>query len=278
MKKSVFLVLGFVFYSFVFTLNVNAGFFGDLFEDKKAPLQKAAVPTRKANNPGANFKNRPFVVCRRKGCSELTDRVTDSSIFNQITNLLYVNDKTKVYLCEADENTRICKFNGLKFGMNIGAGTAAVVNMPSLTISSVKFSKNLKSIRFDFLYDVYANGLKSLCTTSKNKLEISRHKQPVIKDNYYTCKFNTDLPVFVSNMYNVDYVDLDYGIMGAYYSVGIDNSYNNDGGQFGYVLFKFKNTDDTIINLKHGECENGVCSEDYKIPDGQYEILPFKEK
>ena len=103
------------------------------------------------NVDGLN-NQKPIVICRQKGCTELNDKMTRNYLFNAIANLLYVNNKTKVYLCEANTSTRACLSNGLKYAVNIG-GTAGVIYIPSITITDVSFSQNLKRISFMPLFN-----------------------------------------------------------------------------------------------------------------------------
>ncbi|MGN0929521.1 MAG: hypothetical protein ACI4N3_02680 [Alphaproteobacteria bacterium] len=216
--------------------------------------------------------SKPIVICRQKGCTELNDKMTQNFLFNSLANLLYINDKTKVYLCEANTSTRACNSNGLKYAVNIG-GTAGVIYIPSLTITDVSFSKNLKRINFMLSYDLYANGLKSFCTSAHNTIEISANKQALIRDNNYNCQLTSDLPSTSYNIYNIDYIDLDYGIIGAYYSTGMTGA--SSGGNNGYVLMKFQYTDANLKKPKNN-CLAGTCdSESYKIAPGQYEIIPL---
>ena len=214
----------------------------------------------------------PIVVCRQKGCTQLNDKMTRNYLFNAIVNLLYVNNKTKVYLCEANTSTRACISNGLKYAVNIG-GTAGVIYIPSITITDVSFSQNLKRISFMFSYDLYANGLKSFCSSSHNTIEISEDKQALIRDNTYKCQLTSDLPSTSYNIYNIDYLDLDYGIIGAYYSTGMSGASN--GGHDGYVLMKFQYTDKNTVRPA-STCKTGICDdESYRIAPGQYEIIPL---
>ncbi len=218
---------------------------------------------------------KPIVICRQKGCTQLNDKMTKNYLFNSIANLLYVNNKTKVYLCEANTNTRACLSNGLKYAVNIG-GTAGVIYIPSLTITDVSFSKNLKRINFMFSYDLYANGLKSFCTSSFNTIEISENKQALIRDNNYKCQLTSDLPSTSYNIYNIDYIDLDYGIIGAYYSTGMSGA--SHGGHTGYVLMKFQYTNKNVVKST-STCKTGICDdESYRIAPGQYEIIPLEKE
>ena len=221
---------------------------------------------------GTPGPNKPIVLCRQKGCTQLNDKMTDSYLFNSIANLLYINDKTKVYICEADTNTRACTATGLKYAVNVG-GTAGVIHIPSMTITEVTFSQNLKRINFMLSYDLYANGVKSFCTSAHSTIEISANKQALIRDNNYNCQLTSDLPSTSYNIYNIDYVDLDYGIIGAYYSIGMSGA--SSGGASGYALLKFQYTDANSASAAK-DCGGSCKSENYKIAPGQYEAVPLK--
>ena len=250
--------------------SVNAGLF-DFLGNKKQIQQPQPMP-KKRRIP----KQRPPVVlCRNKGCVETGKRLTNNYFMGRLFDLLYINNKTKVYICEADPITRVCKNHAMRAAVNVGANVPAVLHIPSLTISNVNFTNNLKSIDVNFLYDSFLNGMKSYCSTSHLTVEINERQQIIMKSPDYVCKFTTDLPAYVSTIYDVNYIDLDYGIVGANYHIDIDGSSN--AGSLGYVLFKFENTTDGINRIVNENCVNGKCSEKYNIPDGQYEIIPMKK-
>ena len=281
-RKIIVATLSLCIYLFTYCTASQAGFFNKLFGNKNKTKSVKDVKKNKAKEAKASKLRRsetmsvkPFIVCRKKGCVELNQRMTSSYLFNQIVNLFHVNNKTKVHLCEADTNTRVCKSHGMRFAINVGAGTASVVNIPSFTISDVLFAKNLKSINIALLYDIYANGLKTYCATSYNKIHILGNKQAIMKDKPYNCQFASDIPTEVHSLYNIDYIDLDYGIVGAYYSIDVNGA--SFGGQAGYILLKFQYTSNDNIADNLGNCNSDACSEEYNIPEGQYEIIPVKK-
>ena len=256
---------------------VSASFF-DFLSNEEEKVQKPAEVVSSGESDFFNVdelnNRKPIVICRQKGCTQLNDKMTKNYLFNSIANLLYVNNKTKVYLCEASTTTRACLANGLKYAVNIG-GTTGVIFIPSITITDVSFSRDLRKINFMFSYDLYANGLKSFCSSSHNTIEISEDKQALIRDNTYKCQLTSDLPSTSYNIYNIDYIDLDYAIIGAYYSTGMSGASN--GGHTGYVLMKFQNVGNNDIKSS-AVCATGICDdESYRIAPGQYEILPLEK-
>ncbi len=265
-----------------YTSSVKAGWFESLFNDDKKQEEQRKQQEKKnnSNENNVNFELgtikslKPVVICRQKGCTELNNKMTTNYLFSTIARLLYANDKTKVYLCEANTETRACISNGIKYAANIG-GTAGVVFIPSLTITDVVFSNNLKEINFMLSYDLYANGLKSFCTASYNSIQISNEKQSLIRDNGYKCQLTSDLPSTSYNIYNIDYIDIDYGIIGAYYSTSMSGA--SSGGSDGYLLMKFQYTENNVAKPVT-TCKAGTCSEsNYRIAPGQYEVIPLEK-
>ncbi len=253
---------------FFYNLQVNAGF----FESREQEVPNTPQFTKKRKI----IKQRPpIVLCRNKGCVETGKRLTNNYFMGRLFDLLYLNNKTKVHICEADRITRVCKNHAMRAAVNIGANIPGVLHIPSLTISNVNFTNNLKSIDVNFLYDSFLNGTKSYCSTSHLNIEINERQQIIMKSPDYVCKFTTDMPAYVSTIYDVNYIDLDYGIVGANYHIDIAGSSN--AGSIGYVLFKFENTTDGINKVINENCINGKCSEKYNIPDGQYEVIPVKK-
>jgi hypothetical protein len=61
----------------------------------------------------------------------------------------------------------------------------------------------------------------------------------------------------VSFMFNIDYIDLDYGILGGYYSLGLQGP--SMGGGTGYALFRLEHA-----NAGRAARHNG----DHRLPSG----------
>jgi len=223
---------------------------------------------------------RPIVLCRSFGCTEVSNRMTRSHLFNSISSIFYINDQTKVHMCEADPYLRACKTNGIRYGLSVG-DTPGVAYIPSFSISEVSFSKNLNRINFITTYDIQVNGVRVFCSGARNTINVTSNKQAMIRDNNYRCQLTSDIPAIAYSIYNIDYIDLDYGIIGAYYSTGISGS--SVGGGDGYVLMRFQNAPGANT---HGTASGSAascpkndrqCSENFSLPDGQYEVLPLRE-
>jgi hypothetical protein len=83
----------------------------------------------------------------------------------------------------------------------------------------------------------------------------------------------------VSVMVSIDYIDLDYGIIGGYYSLGMQGP--TTGGGTGYALFKteyanrglkFKRATDSNFNDNDFNNENQTQT----IQPGEYAVEPMQ--
>ena len=70
-----------------------------------------------------------------------------------------------------------------------------------------------------------------------------------MEDNGYTCKMTTIGNTIVSTMFAIDYIDLDYGYIGGYYSIGLSGPAY--GGGSGYMIIRLPN--DITVEAKDFE-------------------------
>jgi hypothetical protein len=226
-------------------------------------LPQGPVPERK-----------PAVVCRSAGCTRINDKITKEFLFNSMIRLLWNNEHTKVYMCEADPHSRACLANSIGFGAQIGS-TPAVVTIPSYTLEDIKYAKNLKSVNMLFNYDMLVNGIKPNCTSAYNSLDIISSDEVIIKDNTYQCQLTSDVPSEAFATYNIDYIDTDYGILGGYYSIGLSGP--SQGGGTGYMLMKLSQKAEEKNQFDESfftESDNQNLN--VNIQPGEYEVIPLE--
>ena len=76
----------------------------------------------------------------------------------------------------------------------------------------------------------------------------------------------------VSLLVSIDYIDLDYGIMGGYYSLGMQGP--TTGGGTGYALFKTEFTTGGMQFRAAVDDEAGMTG---TIQPGEYAVEPLKK-
>ena len=186
-------------------------------------------------NPGVSFTERPTVVCRNFNCTRLNDRITRTFLFNSLANMLQTNQHSRLYICEADPFSRSCLQSGISFPVRSGIANA-MVKISKATISQVNLSTGLSRASADINYDVFINGIQRVCEPTVMDISVPNNAQATLTNREFSCNLTSDGMANISMLFNVDYIDLDYGLIGGYYSLGVQGSAAGSGS--GYLVFK----------------------------------------
>jgi len=177
------------------------------------------------------------IVCRSQQCGPARTNMTREFLYNSLFNLLDNNLSSVVMLCDADPTTRMCLENYLQFDLKVGASPAKAV-IDSAKLFNVKWKKNEQIIDASFEYNLLFNGIKPVCQPSNNAVFVKSPDLVLMEDTGFKCKFTTVGSSLVSTVFAIDYVDLDYGVIGANYSIGVSGPAL--GGTTGYALLRFQ--------------------------------------
>ncbi len=187
------------------------------------------------NNPGVQFTERPTVICRDFNCTRLNDRITRTFLFNSLSNMFLTNAHSRIFICEADPFSRSCLQSGISFPVRAGVANA-LVKIPKATISQVNLSTGLSRATATMTYEFLINGIKHTCEPTVMDISVPNNSQATLMNREFACDLTSDGMSNISLLLNVDYIDLDYGLIGAYYSLGLQGPTN--GGSNGYLVFK----------------------------------------
>ncbi|MDR0449326.1 MAG: hypothetical protein LBG89_02595 [Rickettsiales bacterium] len=190
----------------------------------------------------AQFGNRPAVICRQARCSRLNDRITRTYLYNTLSNLFMLNSHSKMHICEADPFTRSCLQGGISFPASVGIANA-MIKVPSATIRQVSVSTGLSQTRLALSYFVLVNGMETQCSPTTAEIVVPNQGSATLVSRNFSCDLTHDGPSNVSLLLSIDYIDLDFGILGGYYSFGMQGP--AQGGGTGYALMKLEYTNDT---------------------------------
>ena len=188
-----------------------------------------------AAHPGVIFADRPMIICRNFGCTKLNDRITRTFLFNSLANMFMMNAHSRVYICEADPFSRDCLQSGISFPVRSGIANA-LVKIPKATISQVNVSTGLSKASVGMTYEFLVNGVARTCEPTVMDIVVPINSQATLSNREFSCNMTSDGRSNVSLLVSIDYIDLDYGIMGGYYSLGMQGP--TTGGGTGYALFK----------------------------------------
>ncbi|MBE6461016.1 MAG: hypothetical protein E7007_03900 [Alphaproteobacteria bacterium] len=227
-------------------------------------------------HPGVMFADRPMVICRNFGCTRLNDRITRSFLFNSLANMFMMNAHSRVYICEADPFSRDCLQSGISFPVRSGIANA-MVKIPKATISQVSMSTGLSKATIGMTYEFLVNGINRVCEPTVMDIMVPVNSEAILSNREFACNMTSDGISSVSLIVSLDYIDLDYGILGGYYSLGMQGP--TMGGGTGYALFK---TEFTTGNMQFRaatfeEDMAGANNAMRTIQPGEYAVEPLKK-
>ncbi|MBR3510818.1 MAG: hypothetical protein IKN73_02040 [Alphaproteobacteria bacterium] len=186
-------------------------------------------------NPGVQFTERPTVICRDFNCTRLNDRITRTFLFNSLATMFLTNAHSRLYICEADPFSRSCLQSGISFPVRSGIANA-LVKIPKATISQVNLSTGLSRATVSMTYEMLVNGIQRSCEPTVMDIAVPNNSQATLLNREFACKLTSNGMSNVSLLLNIDYIDLDYGLIGGYYSLGMQGP--TMGSASGYLVFK----------------------------------------
>ena len=181
---------------------------------------------------------RNVVVCRAKQCAPLKLSMSKEYIYNSLAQVFQNNNNQKALVCAADSGSHNCYANYISLPITVGI-TPAYMYIDSLKISDVHIAKGSRSVRLMLNYNVTYNGQTPDCSPDKTLLFVKNTDNIVLEDDGYQCKMTTIGTTTVKTLFLVDYIDLDYGFIGGFYSIGLSGPAY--GGGSGYMLIRVPN-------------------------------------
>ncbi|MDW2995630.1 MAG: hypothetical protein R8M71_01505 [Alphaproteobacteria bacterium] len=235
----------------------------------------AARDAEYAAHPGVMFADKPMVICRNFGCTRLNDRITRSFLFNSLANMFMMNAHSRVYICEADPFSRDCLQSGISFPVRSGIANA-MVKIPKGTISQVSVSTGLSKATVGMTYEFLVNGIDRKCEPTVMDIMVPVNSEAVLSNREFACNMTSDGISSVSLIVSLDYIDLDYGILGGYYSLGMQGP--TTGGGTGYALFKTEFTTGGMQFRAATYDLDGMSNNSNRtIQPGEYAVEPMKK-
>ena len=226
-------------------------------------------------HPGVMFADRPMIICRNFGCTRLNDRITRTFLFNSLANMFMMNSHSRLYICEADPFSRDCLQSGISFPVQSGIANA-LVKIPKATISQANVSTGLSRATVGMTYEFLVNGVSRVCEPTIMDIMVPLNSQATLSNREFACNMTSDGISNVSLLVSIDYIDLDYGILGGYYSLGMQGP--TTGGGTGYALFKTEFTTGGMqfrasVMDDFGGANNAMQT----IQPGEYAVEPMKK-
>lgn len=223
-----------------------------------------------AMNPGVQFAERPTIICRDFNCTRLNNRITRTFLFNSLSNMFLTNAHSRLYICEADPFSRSCLQSGITFPVRSGIANA-LVKIPKATISQVNLSRGLSRATVTMTYEFMVNGIQRNCEPTIMDISVPNNSQATLTNREFSCNLTSDGVSNVSLLLNIDYIDLDYGLIGGYYSLGMQGPTMGSGS--GYIIFKTEfTTNGSKFRAKTYKGWDNLDSPARNIQPGEYAV------
>ena len=178
------------------------------------------------------------VVCRTKQCAPAKLSMSREYIYNSLLHLLDNNNRKKALVCQADPGTHACIENFISLPITVGI-TPAYMYIDSVQITDVSIAKGNRSLNLIMNYNVTYNGQTPDCKPAKTLLYVKNVNNVVLEDSGYMCRMTAIGQTMIKTLFVIDYIDLDYGYIGGFYSVGLSGPAY--GGGTGYMLIRLPN-------------------------------------
>lgn len=175
-----------------------------------------------------------IVVCRSHQCAPAQLSMSKEYIYNSLLQLFDNNNYQKFLICEADSQAHTCLENYITLPVNVGiVPTNAYIDHAKITDVIIGRRNTINII---LNYNLTYGGQVADCTPSKSLLFVKKVNHAILEDSGYNCKMTTIGVTNVKTILSIDYIDLDYGYIGGYYSIGLSGPAY--GGGSGYLLLR----------------------------------------
>lgn len=176
-----------------------------------------------------------LIVCRSKQCAPANLSMSSEYIYNSLVALLQNNNHQTALICQGNDGTHSCIETYVSMPITVGI-TPAYAYIDSVKINDVSINKGKKSISLLLNYNLTYNGQTPECTPSKTLTFVKNASNIMMEDSGYNCKMTTISTTNIKTLFAIDYIDLDYGFIGGYYSIGLSGPAY--GGGNGYMLLR----------------------------------------
>ncbi len=178
---------------------------------------------------------RSVVVCRSRQCAPANLSMSREYVYNSLVHLFENNNHQTALICQANSATRTCTENYITMPIKVGI-TPAHMYIDSVNITDVIIGSKNQQINLVLNYNVTYNGQSPDCTAAKSVSFARNVNHIMIEDIGYKCKMTTVGYSTVKTVIAIDYIDLDFGFIGGYYSIGVSGPAY--GGGTGYMIMR----------------------------------------
>lgn len=175
------------------------------------------------------------VVCREKQCAPASLSASREYIFNALAHIIDNNLDETALLCEANPQAHVCTNPYLTVPAKIGV-TPAYVFFDGVKIVDASTAKGKTALNLALGYNLSYNGqTPTVCKPDTAMLYVKGNNDIVLNGNGFKCDMTSVGTTTIRIMFDIDYIDLDYGYIGGYYSIGLSGPATGGGSGYGLI-------------------------------------------
>ena len=196
-----------------------------------------------AENPGeaARVYNKrvpplnSLIVCRAKQCAPAELSMSREYIFNALAHIVDNNLDATALLCEANPQAHVCTNPYLTVPAKVGV-TPAYVFFDGVKVVDASVVKGKTALNLALGYNLSYNGQTPMvCKPDTAMMYVKSNNDVVLNGNGFKCEMTSVGTTTIRVMFDIDYIDLDYGYIGGYYSIGLSGPANGGGSGYGLI-------------------------------------------
>lgn len=193
------------------------------------PLEAAKIYNKRV--PPLNT----VIVCRDKQCAPAELSMSREYIFNSLAHLMDNNLDETALLCEANPQAHVCVNPYLTVPAKVGV-TPAYVYFDGVKLVDGASVKGKTALNLTLGYNLSYNGqIPTVCKPDKALLYVKGNNDIVLNGSGFKCEMTSVGTTTIRIMFNIDYIDVDYGYIGGYYSIGLSGPANGGGSGYGLI-------------------------------------------
>lgn len=176
-----------------------------------------------------------LIVCRDKQCAPANLAQSKEYIFNSLAQLVDNNLDATALLCEANPQAHVCVNPYITVPAKVGI-TPVYVYFDGVKLVDASIVDGKPAIRLALNYNMSYNGqTPSVCKPDNAMLYVKNNNEVVLNGNGFKCDMTSVGTTVIRVLFNVDYIDLDYGYIGGYYSIGLSGPATGGGSGYGII-------------------------------------------
>ncbi len=176
------------------------------------------------------------LICRSKQCAAAEYTMSKEFLFNKLASFTEHNLGKKILLCEADPVSRVCYNNALSLKANT-ALTKATIDIPYATLLDAKLTSGKTALDLILDYHISVGQNQPKCEVSVSRLNVDFIDKVQMHSSDFRCGITTTGNTYFNMTFNINYIDFDYGTLGAYYTIASGGAVQS--GKSGYILMRF---------------------------------------